>query len=191
MYGWEGCCLVLLFWLKRHTLEAGAVQDHPGWEAGCRCSSQAGPSPRETLVSLATTTHCPVLSPGGQAGGGRQPTGRDPDTARGGGEGRTGDAGMTIYPSHRLQAALGDTAPCLLPSDTSFLSHFLPSSLFLLRLCLCIFIFDAPFFPFLLSTPTNHPHLSLLCHRHPLLHIHAQCQEREPSSQLDLVQVRL
>lgn len=154
----------------------GAVQDHPGWEAGFNAARRLARAPGQHWSAWATATHCPVLSPGGQAGAGRQPTGRDPDTAQGG-VGRTGDAGMTIYPSHRLRAALGDPAPCLLPSDTSFFpfpSFFSlsPSLVFVHFHFLMLF---SPF-SFILSTLTNHPHLSSLCHTCPLLPIRARWQ---------------
>lgn len=72
------CGTVCAIWMR------GGVQDHPGWEAGFNAARRLARAPAQHWSAWATATHCPELSPGGQAGGGRQPTGRDPDTAQGG-----------------------------------------------------------------------------------------------------------
>ena len=90
----------------------GAIQDHPGWEAGFICISQAGWSPRETLASLGyhhTLSCCENWWASLRRVA--TPTGRDPDTAQGcWGGGACWDNLRWPRPP-----APGHMAPCLLP----------------------------------------------------------------------------
>lgn len=134
----------------------GAIQDHPGREAGFKRCSQAGQGQAGQGPGKLPRDE-PCWASGSRVA---TPKGRDPDA--GWGE-QVGDAGTTFLgPGHQCQAALGDVAPRLLPPSPLPLS--LPVFFLLSFPFICVYVyfhFSMLFFPLLLPPHTQQSPASL------------------------------
>lgn len=197
--GMDGCRLVLIFssekrtpWRKGRgpccrlgasvqTWAGGAIQDHPGREAGFKRRSQAGQGPGK---------RCPVTSPAGPAGAGWQLPKEETQTQGGG----TGRGCWDDLPWPRPPAP-GSSGGHGLALRLCLFCHFAPSfppPSFPLHLGVCVCSFSDAFLPF--PSVRSHSaitHILLFHATHIYSHGHdgrARCQARESGNRLDLVQ---
>jgi hypothetical protein len=143
------------------------IQNHPGWEAGLKCSWQGS---KGNTGQLASSSHCPMMSPGWQRGQRvATPTGRDPDT----GQGEQDRDHLGSHPPPKAQSAAPRLlASCLSPSRAS--CSVIISSVSFVHMCVVIqhiYIICTYFFLMCFFFPSIHSHSPITLH--PSLWLHS------------------